>query len=79
MPIDVNAIWEEVKANKAKLDACEGPHDLQPDESTKYATAKDGGAICRKYKCTRCGGLVDSVNAHWYIKGLTHGRAHVAS
>lgn len=61
----INEVWEEVKANHAKLDACKGPHTFEPIDSTK----KIG---CR-YRCALCGGEVDSINKSWYAKGLEHG------
>jgi len=56
-----------VKANAAKLDGCETPHDfkkimgLTPRESMKLAN-----------KCQKCGGQIANELARWYILGMTH-------
>lgn len=70
MPItreESQAIWAKVKANRAHLDACPGPHafeDVTPERP-----------IGKTYRCTTCGGEVDAVAKHWYEHGLKHGRA----
>lgn len=56
-------LWEEVKANQAKLAAC-ARHDfiaLEPERRL-------GG----KFRCTSCGGEADSHAVHWYRDGLRH-------
>lgn len=65
---DHQRIWEEVKANHAKLDGCPGPHDFQPCESIR------GTAVPRRYRCAICGGEVDTINRRWYQRGLDHAR-----
>lgn len=60
----VQAIWEQVKANNALLLACTGPHDFQVE----------GEGVHRKERCALCKGTVDVIHAHWYRKGLEHGR-----
>ncbi len=57
-------IFEQVKANRRALDACDGPHDF---------AGVDEGRPGRDYRCKKCNGKVD-VHAHyWYEQGLKHG------
>lgn len=59
-------IWDSVKANQSKLDACAG-HEfggLQPGASPKT-----------RYECRLCGGTADGFAVSWYQKGLAHGRS----
>jgi hypothetical protein len=63
---EINAIWAAVRANHARLDACAGPHDFS--EVTKRT-----GQVPREYRCSKCGGTIDSVNRNWYLDGLKHG------
>lgn len=58
-------IWQEVKANSAKLEACVGPHDFQPPEGSK--------AFAVKYTCSRCGGHLNAIEVIWYKRGLRDG------
>lgn len=58
-------ILQEVRANQARLDACQGPHDFGPIDSSN---------LPRTYRCSKCGGTVSTVHAIWYKKGLEHGR-----
>lgn len=67
MAVDVKKIWEEVKANHAALNAC-GGHVFEPSEFYD----KESRRVPRTYKCTKCGGTVDSVRVHWYKLGLEH-------
>lgn len=59
-------IFEQVKANFARLKACTGPHDFQPSQRM--------GTLIRKYKCSKCQGEADSIHVGWYRKGLEHGK-----
>ena len=61
----MNAIWQEVKANHAKLEAC-SRHQFEPLQP---------GQILTKYRCTACLGEVDAIAKSWYEKGLEHARA----
>jgi len=54
-------IWEEVKENQAKLNACVRPHDFQQD---------DPKSIRSRWTCRLCDGKVSSREARWYILGL---------
>jgi len=29
IPLDAQGLWEQVKANRAKLDGCAGPHQFE--------------------------------------------------
>ena len=67
-PINVRAIWDEVRANQARLDACAGPHDFRPEDPPPKIDM-------RRYVCAKCGGDVTSVNKLWYDRGLEHAKA----
>jgi len=60
-------LWAEVRANGLKLDAC-----------TLHAFGLigflDQPPLGRRYRCSRCGGEVDSQARNWYDLGLKHGR-----
>jgi hypothetical protein len=64
---DFKRIYEDVKVNRALLDACAGPHDFEQHESFS-------GGMVRSYKCSKCGGVVESLHKFWYERGLEHGR-----
>lgn len=51
----------EVKSNHAALEACPG-HEFAKVECTRSI----GG---HRYRCARCGGLIDGVAHHWYERG----------
>lgn len=70
--VDYKAILEDVKANFAKLDACP-VHDFEPFEFI------GDGKLVRKHRCKKCGGLLDSLMARWYQKGLAHSRRETAT
>jgi len=63
-PKAVDEIFEQVKANGAKLDGCPGPHDFVP---------VDPARLFHRFRCTKCGGQVDGSAARWYRRGLQHG------
>lgn len=64
---EINEIWEQVKANHARLDSCAGPHDFSIE-------GRKQGQLVRDWQCSKCGGTLDSVNVQWYRKGLAdHG------
>jgi hypothetical protein len=58
-------IWDAVKANHAKLDACPG-HDFGPLQP---------GNLSARYECRNCRGWADGSAVSWYQKGLAHGRS----
>jgi hypothetical protein len=60
----VKQIFEEVKENHRKLDSC-SRHDFSIDlvPDTKWG---------KRYQCSRCRGIVDSLTKYWYEKGLKH-------
>lgn len=58
------AIWDEVKANHARLDACR-LHNFAIDTTPDRPLGK-------KWKCTACGGVVDEIRKQWYERGLAH-------
>lgn len=67
-PEEIRGLWSDVRANQARLDACEGPHSFdRPEDPARVL----GG----RWRCSRCGGMVDGVAKGWYERGLEHGRA----
>jgi len=61
----MDEIWKQVKANQALLEVCKG-HDFSlPFEKR--------GQFTVKWKCSKCGGTVDSQAKRWYELGLKHG------
>ncbi|MGE5786458.1 MAG: hypothetical protein ACM3ZE_17815 [Myxococcales bacterium] len=69
----VDSILTEVRANLAKLDACPR-HEFAGVKETAAGPAKDGSYLFRDYRCSRCGGKVDSHAARWYRLGLDHAK-----
>lgn len=55
----------EVKANKARLDGCEKPHEFERDEETIHS----------KWTCKKCGGHVQCSDAYWYKQGFADAMA----
>ncbi len=58
-------IWDDVKLNSAKLEAC-ARHDFLPVYPGQFGT---------KFVCSRCAGLIDGMSARWYADGLAHAAA----
>ncbi len=56
-------LWEEVKANHAKLDGC-------PKHDFKLINKQP---LSARHRCTACGGEIDGTAYHWYSLGLKHG------
>lgn len=63
---DTRKIFEEVRANSAILDSCQR-HRFEV--FTKYESG-----MVKKYKCSACGGTVDSLAKNWYERGIAHGK-----
>jgi hypothetical protein len=60
--IDTRKIWEEVKANRAKLDAC-------PRHRFTGGDTILGLRIGQKMTCTVCGGQMELTDVGQYIRG----------
>jgi hypothetical protein len=71
--IDVDEIFQQVKANSAKLDSC-ALHDfsIPVDRRTKQVLDKPD-LFCR-WRCSKCLGEVDGIVRRWYRLGLEHGK-----
>lgn len=61
---DFKKIWEECKANHARLDGCAGPHDFVKVDR-------------RESVCSKCQGRLNNIEVFWYTQGLKHGGAVV--
>jgi hypothetical protein len=62
-PEEVGRIFDDVKENKRKLDACE-LHDF-------YAT---GEGVRSDFLCRRCDGRISRRDHMWYQIGIRHGK-----
>lgn len=58
---DMLAIWEAVKANGAKLNAC-SYHEFELIDGTDRP-------FKRRYRCKHCGGDVDGQAWYWHEQG----------
>lgn len=61
---EVKSLWAQVQENHRKLDMCGGPHhfeDITP-----------GVKMNKKYRCTKCDGVIDGMSKAWYDKGFSH-------
>jgi len=67
-PAKGKGLWERVEDNRAKLNACVGPHDFQP-------LPGDDPSFSRKLSCRLCQGSLLRDEVSWYMKGLAHGRS----
>lgn len=54
-------IWEQVKANHAKLNACPW-HEFE-------AVPMSEAGLKRRYRCIHCGGEIDQHAHHWHEQG----------
>ena len=78
-PGTVDKIFQQVKANSAKLDSCAGPHvfSVPLERRTKEpvtGTLTPAQRFGCHWRCSQCGGQVDSITKLWYEKGLKHGQ-----
>lgn len=60
-PEESRALFEQVKANRAKLDACQKHHFNIGDPPYRFGA---------KFTCTNCGGEMDAVQAFRYCQGF---------
>lgn len=66
---EAEALLDQVKANKARLDACVGSHSFRQMPMHTGVLFKLLGE-----RCSKCGGEVGTSEALWYKRGLAHGR-----
>ena len=59
------SIWEEVRANSARLESC--ARHAFPDP--------EPGRLAGRYTCANCQGWADGSAVFWYRRGLAHGAA----
>lgn len=60
------SLWDEVKANRARLESCSGHRfDKQLDP--------DGSRLRVRWECSVCRGTVDGQARAWYELGKAHG------
>lgn len=57
-------IMEDIRNNNKLLESC-NLHDFSIEVPQKHT-------ILSKWKCSNCGGIVDSTQKQWYEKGLNH-------
>lgn len=72
-PVEIDSILAEIKANAARMENCPR-HDfsIMIDRHTKQPVENPTPAqrFGAKFKCARCGGVVDNLARIWYEKGL---------
>lgn len=61
---EVRSLWEQVKANSAKLESCPYHEFIQSPQ-----TAPLRSLTHQKYICTHCGGEIDRQAYHWHEQG----------
>jgi len=66
---EAEALLAAVQGNHAAIEKCAG-HEF---------VALNDAPIFRKYRCSKCGGVVDSIAKSWYETGLKHGRQERAA
>ena len=74
---EMDAIFQEVKANQKRLKECVRPHDFSIclDRRTKepIPNPTPQQLFGAKWKCTLCGGIVDGLEKRTYLEGLNDG------
>ena len=73
----MQAMWNEVKANHKRLNECQGPHDFVGVESELRYTLKDG-SVYGRYVCKKCNGKVFPNDKIWYERGIEHGKKEIS-
>lgn len=73
-PSEIDSILLEIKANTAKMESCP-LHDFSIvlDRHTKQPLENPSPVqrFGAKFKCVRCGGVVDGLARIWYEKGVS--------
>lgn len=76
-PEIIDSILVEIKANTDRMETCQR-HDFSIvlDRHTKQTIENPTPAqrFGAKFKCSRCGGIVDGLARIWYDKGLKDGK-----
>jgi hypothetical protein len=57
-------IFEQVKANTARLDACDTPHD--------FIDMRVHNVPGHRHRCRKCDGEVSGHCVRWYLLGMKH-------
>ncbi len=74
---EMDTIFQEVKANQKRLKECGRPHvfSICLDRRTKepISNPTNQQMFGAKWKCAKCGGIVDGLEKRTYIEGLTDG------
>lgn len=76
-PAVQDEILVRVKDNIAKLDSCSGPHnfniclDRRTREPVENPTPQQ--MFGARWRCSKCGGDVETTNKKWYERGLVDG------
>lgn len=64
-PGEALAIWEQEKANKAKLDACA----LHQFRLSEHADSSPIQRTAKRFTCIHCSGTLSYSNISWYERG----------
>ena len=66
---ELQAMLAEVRRNRKALEDCARPHDFVPTEDPRRP-------LWKKYRCTRCGGVVPFTEGRAYLEGFRDGAQH---
>lgn len=73
----MDAIFQEVKANQKRLRECVRPHEfsicLDRHTKAKIPHPTDQQKFGAKWKCAKCGGIVDGLTKRTYDEGVNDG------
>lgn len=61
---DLERLWTQVRVNQTALEQCSG-HDFSIPMEPKRQ-------LGQRWRCSHCGGHVDTVAKHWYERGKRH-------
>lgn len=70
---ELERIWEEVKANHARLRGCQFPHEFatEPDPLRPKGPPR--------WRCSKCNGTLEYIHGGYYNDGLRHGRGDLTT
>jgi hypothetical protein len=76
---DLDSIFQKVKANSKTLEECAGPHDFSICLDRRSELPVEKPVFGCKWKCAKCGGIVEGTVKLWYDRGLAHRASETSS